>query len=58
MFHPKNTLISVLGINGHIRGIDVAQVGHGACPCGALFLPIMGTLLAPDGHNCSQTSAQ
>ena len=36
----------------------VQEIGHGACPTGATCLPIMGTLLAPVGQICCQTSAQ
>lgn len=32
--------------------------GHGACPTGERCLPILGTLLAPVGQNCSQTSVK
>ena len=36
----------------------LAQMGQGACPCGALCLPKWGTLLAPNGHKHWQNSAQ
>lgn len=36
----------------------LAQMGQGACPCGATCLPKWGTLLAPNGHKHWQNSAQ
>ena len=36
----------------------LVQMGQGACPCWATCLPMLGTLLAPSGHDNCPDSAQ
>ena len=39
-------------------GTMLAHVGQRACPCGATCLPMLGTVLAPSGHDNCPNSAQ
>ena len=43
---------------GWLMGTVLAQPGNAAYPSWERCLPILGTLLAPVGQNCSQTSVQ